>query len=87
MFGMVSQQNQSINQEGIGLGLYITKNLVTQMGGTIDVESREHEYTKFTVTLPIKRAFKVPRQALTALKQRKADAPNPEVLIRPETSI
>ena len=67
MFGKVTG-NESINQEGIGLGLYITKNLVNQMGGTIDVESRESEYTKFTVTLPVQRGFKVQRETLKTLK-------------------
>ena len=28
LFGKVMQKNKSINKEGIGLGLYITKNLV-----------------------------------------------------------
>ena len=34
------------------MGLYITKTLVLQMGGSIDVESRLGEYTKFIVMLP-----------------------------------
>ena len=37
---------------GTGLGMPITKNLVTQMGGTIEVESQLNEGTTFTVTLP-----------------------------------
>ncbi|QNJ98664.1 ATP-binding protein [Constantimarinum furrinae] len=37
---------------GGGLGLSITKELVSLLDGTIEVESKENEGTKFTVTLP-----------------------------------
>lgn len=39
--------------EGTGLGLYIVKESVAQLGGTIDVQSVENEGTRFTVRLPI----------------------------------
>jgi len=55
LFGKVMQKNKSINKEGIGLGLYITKNLVQELGGTIEVESQEGFFTKFKVTLPVKK--------------------------------
>ena len=67
MFGKVNQKNSQINEEGIGLGLYITKNLINQMGGLIELNSRENEFTKFTVTLPVRRGFKVQRETLKAL--------------------
>lgn len=57
------QKNKSINKEGIGLGLFITKNLATQLGGTISVDSEEGCYTRFVLTLPIShqfRKFKLP---------------------------
>lgn len=41
------------NFSGLGLGLYITKQLVELHGGTIDVESKTDRGTTFTVTLPI----------------------------------
>ena len=47
------QKNKSINKEGIGLGLYITKNLVDELSGLIEVDSREGFFTKFTITLPV----------------------------------
>ena len=49
------QKNKSINKEGIGLGLYITRNLAVSLGGTIEVFSEEGLYTKFIVTLPVSR--------------------------------
>lgn len=39
--------------EGTGLGLYVTKSLVENMGGSIDVKSRIGGGTSFTVTLPV----------------------------------
>jgi signal transduction histidine kinase len=39
--------------EGTGLGLSISYDIVTQQhGGTIEVESREGEFTEFTIRLP-----------------------------------
>lgn len=35
VFGKVVQKNTNINKEGIGLGLYITRSLTTELGGTI----------------------------------------------------
>ena len=39
--------------EGLGLGLYITKNIVEEHGGYIDVESQVGEGTTFKVWLPV----------------------------------
>jgi two-component system, cell cycle sensor histidine kinase and response regulator CckA len=38
-----------------GLGLSIVHGIITEMGGRIAVESRQGEYTKFTIRLPISR--------------------------------
>ena len=42
--------------QGTGLGMPITKSLVTLMGGTIDVESEQGRGTEFIVRLPLKPA-------------------------------
>ncbi len=39
-------------QDGMGLGLYVTSNIVKEHGGQIEVESRSGEGTCFQVTLP-----------------------------------
>lgn len=53
LFGRAIHKNKAINKEGIGLGLYITKNLAIQLKGTIDYSTEEGSFTKFIVTLPI----------------------------------
>ena len=40
------------NATGLGLGLYIAREIVTAHGGTIGVTSTEKEGTAFTVKLP-----------------------------------
>jgi two-component system, NtrC family, sensor kinase len=40
--------------QGSGLGLYITKQLIERNGGKISVKSKHGEGTKFTLTLPAK---------------------------------
>ncbi len=54
IFEEFRQESEGITRkhEGSGLGLAITKQLVELMGGTIDVTSRPHEGSTFTVTLP-----------------------------------
>ena len=38
---------------GIGLGLYLTRNVVSQLGGSLDFSSQPNEGTAAVVTLPI----------------------------------
>jgi signal transduction histidine kinase len=48
--------NMTRGVSGSGLGLYISRELVHRMGGTISVESRPGEGSTFVVTLPAARA-------------------------------
>jgi signal transduction histidine kinase len=50
LFGLFQRLPTHI--EGTGVGLYITKRLVENAGGTIAVESQSHVGTTFTVTFP-----------------------------------
>ena len=49
------------------------------MGGTISVDSRENEYTKFIVTLPAKRGLKISPELHAILKPSSSDAKDPDV--------
>lgn len=44
---------QTHQTQGTGLGLYVVKQSVEQLGGTISVESRENEGAHFTIQLPV----------------------------------
>ncbi|MCP5065401.1 MAG: PAS domain S-box protein [bacterium] len=55
------------SRTGLGLGLYITRELVTRQGGRIWVESKQGEGTSFHFTLP---SFDLPRILRPALIDR-----------------
>jgi signal transduction histidine kinase len=46
------RQSNSSKTAGLGLGLFISKEIVTQLGGTITVSSSSSEGTRFTFELP-----------------------------------
>ena len=49
----VTERSRDNNTEGMGLGLYITRQLVTVLQGEINVDSKENAGSCFTVHLPI----------------------------------
>ena len=70
LFGRVQQKSKSINKEGVGLGLYITKKLVDELFGTIELESKKNFFTKFTITLPIDQKISFSQKQLDKLKEK-----------------
>jgi signal transduction histidine kinase len=53
LFGMFYRATNEA--EGTGLGLYIVKLSLEKLGGTIEFESEPGEFTKFTVTIPVRK--------------------------------
>ncbi|TNV14023.1 transporter substrate-binding domain-containing protein [Buttiauxella sp. B2] len=56
LFHRYVQARQGRKQTGSGLGLVICKELVTLMGGTLEMSSRQSQGTTFTITLAVETA-------------------------------
>jgi phosphoserine phosphatase RsbU/P len=53
LFKPYSRAGAPAHEPGLGLGLYICRQLIRQMGGEIEVESAENRGSTFTVLLPL----------------------------------
>ena len=72
------ERNDTTNSaEGAGLGMAIVHNLVTMMGGTIEVQSTPNVGSAFFVDLPFKTADE-PTVALEAARDKRALAVEPD---------
>lgn len=57
VFNKFYREEQVYNKiAGLGIGLFITKGIVEEHGGSIWVESKEGQGTAFTFTLPVARS-------------------------------
>lgn len=61
------RQVSTTNYGGLGLGLYITRQIVERHGGSIWVESREGEGTTFSFSLPLAEDLNVSAPSATSL--------------------
>lgn len=52
IFGRFERAVSTRHYGGLGLGLYVVRQLVEALGGTVRVDSRQGEGARFTVTLP-----------------------------------
>ena len=48
-------QSRSTNKNSVGLGLYIVKTIVNIHRGTVSAQSKENEFTEFTISLPLRK--------------------------------
>ncbi|WP_018342813.1 sensor histidine kinase [Cytophaga aurantiaca] len=51
IFQMFYRAN-NVNPGGVGLGLYIVKQHIDRLNGEIEIDSKEHEFTRFTIRFP-----------------------------------
>jgi len=51
IFQMFYRAN-NVNPAGVGLGLYIVKQNIDRLNGQIEITSKEHVFTRFTIRLP-----------------------------------
>jgi len=58
--------SQTREQQGTGIGLSLTKELVELHSGTISVESMEGEWTEVTITLPLGKEHLLPEEIVEA---------------------
>jgi PAS domain S-box-containing protein len=70
------RQVSSTNYGGLGLGLYITRQIVERHGGSIWVDSKEGSGTTFSFSLPL-----APAEAATPPQPQEESQPQPQVTV------
>ena len=55
IFGKFQRAHANQDYKGLGVGLYITYQIVTAHGGSIKVDSREGNGTTFSIHIPIRK--------------------------------
>lgn len=71
---------------GVGLGMSIVKKIIDKMNGTIEIASKEHEGTTFTITLPFKIADKTALPVQQSL-DREADISGVRLLLAEDNEL
>ena len=56
-----ADKSRGIDKKGVGLGMFISKTIIDAHGEQITVESKKHEYCKFSFTLPLDESPKAPQ--------------------------
>lgn len=74
--GSSANQSDCVEQPGVGLGLYLVRSLVEQLGGRVTAESGEKGGAIFIIHLPVWREEKVER-----LEQREEGKVNVEAVV------
>lgn len=56
--------HEKLNQQGVGMGLYIVKKVLDNTGGQIEVESNNEIGVRFTVTMPLSNENEITEQVI-----------------------
>jgi len=60
MFGFIEEVRDELNTQGVGMGLHITKSIVTQFGGEVNVRSEVGTGSTFGFTFKLSQLHNQP---------------------------